>query len=254
MLSSEEIQKYNEEGFLIPNFIMPEKDLIEIEELHKSLIEKHPKFRNYCPAVLLHDERFLKYCFNKEILDIIEQLIGKNFALWNSSFFAKPAINGYATPWHQDGQYWPIRPLATCSVWLAIDDATSENGCLKFIKGSHKNKKLKKHKTNKSKKLTLNQELLKSEYIEEKSVNLILKRGQISLHDVYMVHGSEANNSSNSRRAMTMRFMPTSSVFDHNFIFDTPEKKSLNALLIKQIYLARGIDLSSKNKIKSINI
>ena len=86
------------------------------------------------------------------------------------------------------------------------------------------------------------------------TVNLILKRGQISLHDVYMVHGSEANNSSISRRAMTMRFMPTSSVFDHNFIFDTPEKKSLNALLIKQIYLARGIDLSSKNKIKSINI
>ena len=52
MLSSEEIQKYNEEGFLIPNFIMPEKDLIEIEELHKSLIEKHPKFRNYCPAII----------------------------------------------------------------------------------------------------------------------------------------------------------------------------------------------------------
>ena len=52
-----------------------------------------------------------------------------------------------------------------------------------------------KHKTNKSKKLTLNQELLKSEYIEEKSVNLILKRGQISLHDVYMVHGSEEKKS-----------------------------------------------------------
>ena len=242
MLTSEEIKKYKEEGYLIPNFQMPEKDLLEIEELHNSLVEKFPKFRNYCPAVLLHDERFLKYCFNEKILNIIEQLIGKNFALWNSSFFAKPALNGHATPWHQDGQYWPIRPLSTCSVWLAVDDATSENGCLKFIKGSHKDKKLKKHKINKSEKLTLNQELLKSEFLEKNSVDLILKRGQISLHDVYMVHGSEENKSSKSRRAMTMRFMPTSSVFDHNFIFDTPEKKSLNALLIKQIYLARGID------------
>ena len=254
MLTSEEIKKYKEDGYLIPNFQMDEKDLLEIEELHNSLVEKFPKFRNYCPAVLLHDERFLKYCFNKKILNIIEQLIGKNFALWNSSFFAKPALNGHATPWHQDGQYWPIRPLSTCSVWLAVDDATSENGCLKFIKGSHKDKKLKKHKINKSEKLTLNQELLKSEFLEKNSVDLILKRGQISLHDVYMVHGSEENKSSKSRRAMTMRFMPTSSVFDHNFIFDTPEKKSLNALLIKQIYLARGIDLPSKNKIKSINI
>ena len=254
MLTNDEISKYKKDGFVVPNFTMPEKYLIEIEQLHNNLVENFPKFRNYCPAILLQDERFLKYCLNNEILNIVEQLIGKNFALWNSSFFAKPALNGYATPWHQDGQYWPIKPLATCSVWLAIDDSTVENGCLKFIKGSHKDKELKKHKYNKNKNLTLHQEILKSEYQEKNTVNLILKRGQISLHDVYMVHGSEANNSSISRRAMTMRFMPTSSVFDHNFIFDTPEKKSLNALLIKQIYLARGIDLSSKNKIKSINI
>ena len=241
MLTSEEIKKYKKEGYLIPNFQMSEKDLLEIEELHDSLVKKFPKFRNYCPAILLHDERFLKYCFNEKILNIIEQLLGKNFALWNSSFFAKPALNGYATPWHQDGQYWPIRPLATCSVWLAIDDATSKNGCLKFIKGSHKDKKLKKHKINKSEKLTLNQELLKSEYIEKNSVDLILKRGQISLHDVYMVHGSEENRSPHSRRAMTMRFMPTTSIFDHRFVFNTRD------FSITKIYQARGKDVSMKN-------
>jgi len=248
MLSNNEINQYKEDGFLIPNFTMPEKDLLEIEKLHETLVKKYPKFRNYCPAVLLHEERFLKYCFNNEILNIIEQLIGKNFALWNSSFFAKPAFNGYATPWHQDGQYWPIRPLATCSVWLAIDDATSENGCLKFIKGSHKDKKLKKHRINKNEKLTLNQELLKSEYIEKKSVNLILKRGQISLHDVYMVHGSEENKSSNSRRAMTMRFMPTTSVFDHRFVFNTKD------FSITKIYQARGKDISLKNNMIPLKI
>ena len=248
MLTSEEIQKYKEDGYLIPNFKMPEKDLLEIEELHKSLVKKFPKFRNYCPAVLLHDERFLKYCFKKKILNIIEKLIGKNFALWNSSFFAKPALNGHATPWHQDGQYWPIRPLATCSVWLAIDDATSENGCLKFIKGSHKDKKLKKHKINTSEKLTLNQEILKSEYIEKNSVDLILKRGQKSLHVVYMVLGSEENKSSKSRRAMTMRFMPTTSVFNHKFVFNTRD------FSITKIYQARGKDVSKKNNMLPFNI
>ena len=247
MLTNEEIKKYKEEGYLVPNFQMPEKDLLEIEELHDSLVKKFPKFKNYCPAILLHDERFLKYCFNEKILNIIEQLIGKNFALWNSSFFAKPALNGYATPWHQDGQYWPIRPLATCSVWLAIDDATSKNGCLKFIKGSHKDKKLKKHKINKSEKLTLNQELLKSEYIEKNSVDLILKRGQVSLHDVYMVHGSEENKSPHSRRAMTMRFMPTTSIFDHRFVFNTRD------FSITKIYQARGKDVSMKNNMISLD-
>ncbi|SVD35269.1 uncharacterized protein METZ01_LOCUS388123, partial [marine metagenome] len=87
MLSEEEIAKYNEEGYVVPKFTMLEKDLLEIEKLHNNLVEKFPKFRNYCPAVLLHDENFLKYCLNNEILNIIEQLIGKNFALWNSSFF-----------------------------------------------------------------------------------------------------------------------------------------------------------------------
>ena len=248
MLTNEEIRKYKEEGYLVPNFQMPEKDLLEIEELHDSLVKKFPKFKNYCPAILLHDEKFLKYCFNEKILNIIEQLIGKNFALWNSSFFAKPALNGYATPWHQDGQYWPIRPLATCSVWLAIDDATSKNGCLKFIKGSHKDKKLKKHKINKSEKLTLNQELLKSEYIEKNSVDLILKRGQISLHDVYMVHGSEENRSPHSRRAMTMRFMPTTSIFDHRFVFNTRD------FSITKIYQARGKDVSMKNNMIPLDV
>ena len=246
MLSESEVNKYHEDGYLIPNFTMSEKDLLEIEELHSSLIKKFPKFRNYCPAVLLHDESFLKYCFNNEILNIIEQLIGKNFALWNSSFFAKPAFNGHATPWHQDGQYWPIRPLATCSVWLAIDDATSENGCLKFIKGSHKNKKLKKHKINKSEKLTLNQELLKSEYIEENSVNLILKRGQISLHDVYMVHGSGFNTSPHSRRGMTMRYMPTSSVFDRKLAVEQDKVFRLDHVN-RTLFLMNGIDESGKN-------
>ena len=247
ILSENEVKKYNEDGYLIPNFTMPEKDLLEIEELHSSLVKKFPKFRNYCPAVLLHDERFLKYCLNTEILNIVEQLIGKNFAIWNSSFFAKPAFNGHATPWHQDGQYWPIKPLATCSVWLAIDDATSENGCLKFIKGSHKDKKIKKHKINNNEKLTLNQEVLKSEYIEKNSVDLILKRGQISLHDIYMVHGSKENKSPNSRRAMTMRFMPTTSIFDHKFVFNTKD------FSIKKIYQARGTDVSSKNNIIPLN-
>jgi len=158
---------------------------------------------------------------NDRILDFVEQLLGSKFALWNSSFFAKPAHNGFETPWHQDGQYWPINPLATCTVWLAIDDATEENGCLRFIKGSHKDKKIKDHYRNNKENLTLHQELNKNEYDISKSVSLLLKRGQISLHDVYMVHGSKENNSPNSRRAMTMRFFPLSSKFDHEFIFDS---------------------------------
>ena len=251
MLSKSQIDQYKQDGFIIPDFIMPENMLLKIEERHNALLNKHPEFKNYCPAVLSYDEGFLDFCKNKIILDYVEQLIGPDFALWNSSFFAKPPIDGHATPWHQDGQYWPIRPLATCTVWLAIDDATIENGCLRFIKSSHIDQKLKSHNINNDKNLTLNQELMKEEYDEEKAVNLILKRGQISLHDVYLVHGSEANNSPNARRAITMRFMPTSSKYDHQLAKDEKLFSKLNAnkFADRKIYHMRGIDASGKNNL-----
>ena len=230
MLTKEQIASYHHDGFVIPDFKMPENDLLEIENKHFDLIKEYPEYRNYCPAILLKDETFLKYCMNAQILKFVEQLIGNHFALWNSSFFAKPAYNGFETPWHQDGQYWPISPLATCTVWLAIDDANEENGCLRFIKGSHKDKKLKQHSRNNKTNLTLHQELSKKELDESKKVSLILKRGQISLHDVYMIHGSKENKSPKSRRAMTMRFMPLTSKFNHDFVFDSDPKFKINKI------------------------
>ena len=230
MLKKEQIKQYQEDGFVIPDFKMSEDDLFEIEDKHNRLINKFPEYKNYCPAVLLKDESFLKYCLNDKILDCVEQLLGSKFALWNSSFFAKPSYNGFETPWLQDGQYWPIKPLATCTVWLAIDEATEENGCMKFIKGSHKDKKLKDHLRNDKENLTLHQELDKNEYDISQSVNLLLKRGQISLHDVFMIHGSKENNSPKSRRAMTMRFMPLSSKFDYQFIFDSKPSFKINKI------------------------
>ena len=230
MLTKDQIINYQENGFVVPEFRLPEEDLLEIEQKHFDLIKKYPEYKNYCPAVLLKDETFLKFCMNVKILKFVKQLLGKDFALWNSSFFAKPAHNGFETPWHQDGQYWPISPLATCTVWLAIDDANEENGCLRFIKGSHKDKKLKEHSRNNKKNLTLHQELNKEELDEENIVNLILKRGQISLHDVYMVHGSKENKSPKSRRAMTMRFMPLTSNFDYNFVFDSDTKFKIDKI------------------------
>ena len=106
----------------------------------------------------------------------------------------------------------------------------------------------------KNKNLTLHQELLKSEYNEKESVNLILKRGQISLHDVYLVHGSDANLSSKSRRGMTMRFMPTTSVFDHNLAKEKYNNLNVSKFSNRKIYLARGYDKSKRNNLEVVNL
>jgi len=145
MLTSSEIEQYHHDGFVTPDFRLDETTLDDIREAHARLVNRHPEFSDYCSAVLAYDTWFLTVARRPEILDMVEQVIGSDIALWNSSFFAKPAKVGTRTPWHQDGEYWPIEPLATCTVWIAIDASTTKNGCLRVIPGSHKSKRLARH-------------------------------------------------------------------------------------------------------------
>jgi hypothetical protein len=247
LLSDAEITKYHEDGYVIPGFRLPQETLKSIRTNHNRLLSLHPEFIDYCPSLLAYDLSFLNYARTPGILDMAEQLIGPDIALWNSSFFAKPAGNGQATPWHQDGEYWPIRPLATCTVWIAIDDSTPENGCLRVIKGSHKNKNLRRHNTNPDPNLTLNQELSLTEDDEERAVDIILEAGQMSLHDVFIVHGSAANSSDKPRRGMTLRLMPTTSVYDRQIAREQHEKIGIVDHSVRTLFLLRGNDASGQN-------
>ena len=127
MLSDSQLDIYAQDGYVVPEYRVPVEMLEDIKSRHSRLVETKPEYADYCPALLDHDLGFAEYCQQPEILDMVEQIIGPDFALWNTSFFAKPAFKGTTTPWHQDGEYWPIRPLATCTVWLAIDASTTEN-------------------------------------------------------------------------------------------------------------------------------
>jgi len=251
MLSKLQIDQYHENGYLIPDFRLSDDTLDDIKSAHAKLIERHPEYVDYCPAILPHDRSFVRFARNDDILDMVSQIIGANIALWNSSFFAKPARVGSATPWHQDGEYWPMRPLANCTVWIAVDDSTTENGCLRVIRGSHKEKRVLEHVTNDAPGLALNEELPTSEFDQNGAVDLVLKAGQISLHDVFLVHGSEPNRSAHSRRGMTLRFMPTTSHYDRDIEHEQNSKLGLDHNLRRPIFLMRGIDQCGLNEFEN---
>jgi ectoine hydroxylase-related dioxygenase (phytanoyl-CoA dioxygenase family) len=247
MLTPDQIAQYREKGYVVPDFRLPKETLESIRRDHDRLLAANPAFRDNCSALLSHDMSFLNYARNDDILDMVEQLIGPDIALWNMSFFAKPALNGKKTPFHQDGEYWPVRPLATCTVWIAVDDATTENGCLQFIPGSHKDKRLMKHEQKNDPALTLQQELLPGEFDEAAAENLVLDAGQISLHDVFLAHGSAVNRSDKPRRGMTLRLMPTTSVYDRDVAQAMYEERRGNNLALHSVFLMRGADRSGKN-------
>ena len=247
MLTDAEIATYHDKGYVVPDYRLPEVQLEEIRARHTALLARHPEFRDNASVLLTYDLGFLNYARDPNILDMVSQLIGPDLCLWNMSFFAKPAQNGKRTPWHQDGQYWPIRPLATCTVWIAVDAATKENGCLRYIPGSHRTNRLMRHEVNPSPDVTLNQELVREEYDEAIAEDLILEAGQMALHDIYIAHGSEENRSPHPRRGMTMRFMPTTSVYDRELAEERHKERGGLNMAHHSIFLMRGRDASGEN-------
>ena len=81
--------------------------------------------------------RDLKY--REDVKFIAQQLLGDVVDLINEHLIFKPAHHGGETPWHQDQAYHdPSLRFNSANVWLALDDATVENGCMQYVPGSHR--------------------------------------------------------------------------------------------------------------------
>ena len=76
-------------------------------------------------------------CADPAITDRVVSLLGPDIVLWSSNFWTKQP-GGKEVPWHQDINYWPLDPPLNVTAWLAIDEATVENSCVRIIPGSHK--------------------------------------------------------------------------------------------------------------------
>ena len=87
MLTNEELARYHEEGFVIPDYRLSNTTLVKIRVMHRRFIERYPAFSDYCPALLPLEPGFLEIAQDEMILDMVGQILGENFALWNSSFF-----------------------------------------------------------------------------------------------------------------------------------------------------------------------
>jgi hypothetical protein len=257
ILSPDEVERYHACGHVTPRWRLPDELLRRMRADLDTLLDANRAVGRdsmICPHIpnggvqgLKGSTVWLDHARIPEVLDMVSQAIGPDFLLWGTTVFGKPAGTGKRVPWHQDGEYWPIRPLATCSVWIALDDATPENGCLRVIPGSHRQQRLRRHNANDSPALTLNQELDESEYDERDAVDIVLEAGQLSLHDVYMVHGSEPNRSDKRRAGFVCRYMPTSSHFDHAYGADLQKRSNRVDFATRALWLMRGIDRCGLN-------
>ena len=250
LLSDDEVEAYRRDGQLTPRHRLA-ADLMERVSLGvERLIAQNPDVRpeqlvgahigQSADSGVRGVEDLLACDAHPDILDMVEQILGPDLIMWGSQVFSKPAGDGLAIPWHQDGQYWPIRPLATVTVWIAIDPARVDNGCMRVIPGTHR-QGLMAHESTDDPGLALNQGL--SEPIDEaRAVDVELEPGQVSLHDAMIVHGSNANRSGRRRCGYAIRYMPATSLFDRRV---PPTRIARNQVLDfsqRPIWLMRGRD------------
>jgi hypothetical protein len=132
------------------------------------------------------------------------QLLGGPVRFWHDQLFCKPAKHGGVVAWHQDYSYWTrTKPMAHLTCWIGLDDATTENGCLHYIPGSHRWSLL--PKTVLAGGMEAIKEILTPEQREHFApVACELKAGEAVFHHPLTLHGSFANASPRPRRAVVI--------------------------------------------------
>jgi phytanoyl-CoA hydroxylase len=153
----------------------------------------------------------------KEIM--LDERIGKMAAqlsgadgirIWHDqALIKKPWAN--PTSWHLDTPFWSFSDRRALSIWVALDDATLENGCLYFIPASFK------ETTFENKGIGKNMDGIFEAYpqfAQAVSMPASMKAGSCSFHNGLTIHGAGANMTSGFRRAMTCAYMPDGNTFN----------------------------------------
>ena len=229
-LNNEQIQFYQNNGFIvIEDFLSPE----ELEHWRKAVttaVEERAGIKipgkdiktgeadginedaDYFAKVfdqLLNlwqtNEQVKKLMLDQRIGKMAAQLAGVDgIRIWHDQALIKrPWAN--PTAWHLDTPFWSFSDRKAISIWVALDNATLENGCLFFIPGSHKLTGFDK--------ITIGKNMdgifeIYPGLINTKPVAAPMRAGSCSFHNGLTIHGANANMTNGFRRAMTCAYMP----------------------------------------------
>jgi len=217
-LADSQVESFHELGFVIGNASLSEEfvDLLcsDLESLVSPETVNNPLWHechlNECDNgrdVLFHalgawriSESFHDLLWQSAITIPATQLLDADVRLWHDQLFYKPPKHGGGVAWHQDYSYWSrTTPLAHLTCWVALEDATLDNGCLHYIPGSNHWDLL--PITGLAGDMeSIAQVLSEQQFAALQNPQPIeLKRGQMVFHHPLTVHGSFQNTTEQSR-------------------------------------------------------
>jgi len=237
-LTPEQVAEFDREGYLIYREpVLPQEKFDSLKAHFEAKLAAWPKDER--PEAMdtphFEDPKLLEWGLAPEIVDLVEPILGPDIILFSTHFICKPKGDGRRVPWHEDSAYWKKRlsPMEVCTVWLALDPSTKENGCMHVIPHTHNTGRKGFSDYDPVDKSTnvFDKEIKPSQRKDELAVPIELEPNQASLHDARLMHGSPANNSEIRRCGWTLRFCPAHVQLD-------PDSRGFHI-----VYQARGRNL-----------
>lgn len=210
-LDADQVEVFKRNGYHFPERVLSEQEAseyrrkLETFEATHGLVMKTP-YRNKPHLVLTWADDLIRH---PKILEAVEDLLGPDLLVWGSSFFIKEPNDPAYVSWHQDSTYWGLSHPDIVTAWVAFSVSDRPNGAMRVVPGSHLKDQLPHKDTFAQDNLLTRGQEVAVEVDAMSVVDLTLAPGEMSLHHVRIVHGSEPNRADYRRIGFAIRYVPT---------------------------------------------
>ena len=232
-LTDEEKRHFAEKGYVHLRGLLTQAEVDELEITYDRFLQRDIEVpgKDYCDMagdygrepedfsiinVMLprrYHPQWQDNIFERRSRSVTRQLHGDGMVIDYDQLLAKqPHKDDAVFAWHQDMAYWPDTPdTRTATLWLAIDDSTVENGCMRFVPETIHEDELRPHVPqfgDRGESHALGTELLPT----DAPVTVPITRGDVTVHNERVMHGSGGNSTDGYRRAYILAFRPEATV------------------------------------------
>jgi hypothetical protein len=215
-LSATQVERYRRDGYVFPVPALTRDETSELRDWLAAFEARHSavpakqrretllRFKPHLLHPVLH-----RVVSHPHILDAVESLIGPDILVWSSAFFIKDAHDPAFISWHQDSITYGLAGDDLVSAWIALVDVDPGNGAMKFLPGSHRVGPV-EHRfiANAANMSSLGETIPTID--EKRAVGIGLSAGEMSLHNIHLMHASDPNDSGRPRLVYVVRYVPTS--------------------------------------------